>query len=919
MGIRLFEHNLKAYNAVKDMLEKENKACIVHPTGTGKSYIAFKLIEDNPDKKFVWLGPSEYIYQLQTGKIRKKQGIIFKNVEFYTYAWLMMNEDIISKMNPDYIILDEFHRAGAKQWNINVMKLIETYPNAKVFGTTATNIRYLDNHRDMAAEIFDGKVCSEFDIVEAMVRGIIPVPTYVVCSYYYKEKIKEYDERVSRIENRAVQKENKEILEKLKRALEQADGMDVIFDKHIKVKNGKYIVFCSNIEKMYEMMSMVPEWFGRIDKLPHIYNVHSYNLDSEDDFRLFQEDDSEHIKLLFTIDMLNEGIHIDEVDGVILLRPTISPIIYKQQIGRALSAGSEKTPVILDMVNNFDNLYSAMELKEEFKQMKLMLGNKGEYVTNEEFEIIDELRDSRGLIQNLIKNLESTWEMYYKALVLYKEQYGTVKIPKAYVTEEGLNLGKWLVRQRSMYREGALSEDKINYLQNLGVDFRRINEIDIEEWMMYLREYKEIYGNLYVSGDYVTESGKKLGVYVSNVRSRYKEGVLEENVIKRLEEIGFIWEVLPSLWEENYKRAEEYYRVNENLDIQRRYKTDDGYRLGAWIDTQRKVHQGKIPGILTDEQKEKLDAIDMKWTTKYSQDAFYEKYAAFEEYVQKYGSGMVPKTYVTENGFCLGAWVANLRSKYRKSMREELLIDGKKCPKSYITIEQEKLLNAAGMIWNVYDTVWDEMYKIAKDYYEKNGNLANIPDNIVNKNGQKLSEWVFAQKSAYRTNGKTNIETERVKKLESIGIDWRLVSDKSFEKGITELKKYKQQYGDILVNIGYVTEEGFGLGKWCARHRNLKRKGNLSEDRERWLEEVGFVWDVTEYYWNYMYEKAKEYYETYGDLKIPTNYVCDDGAKLSQWIYDMRRRYRKTDNKTRLLTVDQIDKLNKIGMDWLER
>lgn len=71
------------------------------------------------------------------------------------------------------------------------------------------------------------------------------------------------------------------------------------------------------------------------------------------EFTAFKKDDSKHMKLLFCIDMLNEGIHVDDVDGVILLRPTVSPIIYLQQIGRALSAGSEKTPLIFDLVNQF--------------------------------------------------------------------------------------------------------------------------------------------------------------------------------------------------------------------------------------------------------------------------------------------------------------------------------------------------------------------------------------------------------------------------------------------------------------------------------------------------------------------------------------------------------------------------------------
>ena len=60
VALCLFEHNEKAYHAAVRMMEQYGKAAIVHPTGTGKSYIAFKLIEDNPEN-----GESEtYIFKL---------------------------------------------------------------------------------------------------------------------------------------------------------------------------------------------------------------------------------------------------------------------------------------------------------------------------------------------------------------------------------------------------------------------------------------------------------------------------------------------------------------------------------------------------------------------------------------------------------------------------------------------------------------------------------------------------------------------------------------------------------------------------------------------------------------------------------------------------------------------------------------
>ena len=90
VALRLFEHNEKAYHAAVWMMEQYGKAAIVHPTGTGKSYIAFKLIEDNPEKVVIWLSPSEYIFKTQLESLKRNDpDFSLANVHFYTYAKLM--------------------------------------------------------------------------------------------------------------------------------------------------------------------------------------------------------------------------------------------------------------------------------------------------------------------------------------------------------------------------------------------------------------------------------------------------------------------------------------------------------------------------------------------------------------------------------------------------------------------------------------------------------------------------------------------------------------------------------------------------------------------------------------------------------------------------------------------------------------
>ena len=244
MALDLFEHNAKAYRAAAAMLARYSKAAVVHPTGTGKSYIAFKLIEDHPDAVFLWLSPSEYIFKTQLESLQKQEpNFPLENVRFYTYAKLLFctEEQLaeVAALHPAYIIMDEFHRAGRTQrstvhWGERVQKLLALCPDAKLLGLTATNIRYLDNNRDMAEELFDGRIASEMTLGEAIVRGILPAPE--VCDHGVplpKRTWQNIRPGWTVCAAPVCRTSTKNIWMPLRRALEQADGLDKVFAQHI--------------------------------------------------------------------------------------------------------------------------------------------------------------------------------------------------------------------------------------------------------------------------------------------------------------------------------------------------------------------------------------------------------------------------------------------------------------------------------------------------------------------------------------------------------------------------------------------------------------------------------------------------------------------------------------------------------------
>lgn len=151
MSVSLLKHNGAACRSAIELLRTTGKAAVIHPTGTGKSFIAFKLAEEHPDSRVLRLSPSEYIFRTQLENLRSAGGDELENVQFCTYAKLMLlSDEDLAEIHPDYIIPEEFHCCGAGKLGQCVARLLAMYANVPVLGLSVTSIRYLDNQRDMA-------------------------------------------------------------------------------------------------------------------------------------------------------------------------------------------------------------------------------------------------------------------------------------------------------------------------------------------------------------------------------------------------------------------------------------------------------------------------------------------------------------------------------------------------------------------------------------------------------------------------------------------------------------------------------------------------------------------------------------------------------------------------------------------------
>lgn len=700
MKIDLFEHNRLAYESAIAMMNQRGKAAIIHPTGTGKSLMAFELALDNPDVSICWLAPSTYIYHTQLENLQRATESLepesLENIIFVSYSKLMHNEKIIDEIHPDYIVLDEFHRCGAREWGKSVQKLLHTHKNAKILGLSATNIRYLDNQRDMAHELFDGCIASEMTLGEAMVRGILSTPKYVSAMYSYDQEIKKLQQRIKTMEKKHNVEMSLKLLEELRRALEMADGPDKIFEKHMK-QEGKYIVFCSDRKHMDEMVSHAREWFALVDEEPHVYEAYYSNPETSKAFAEFKADQSPHLKLLYCIDMLNEGVHVDDIDGVILLRPTVSPIIYLQQIGRCLSAGVKRTPVIFDLVDNFDSLYSIDYLKEEMEQVFALMPCTREEREGfkERFQIYDEVKECRLLFEQLKNQLSADWNDYYLAACAYYQKYGNLRVNKNYVTEEGMTLGSWIQTQRKVYSgkiAGGLSQDKIEKLNQIDMIWS-VRKSGFDRAYEELQKYYNDFGNVDVKARYISDSGFPLGKWVSNLRARVKvrerDEVLTKEQQDRLEEIGFVWNKNDEIWETYILAAKEYHAANGNLQVPVKYVTEDGIPLGKWISSLKSGWNGtkKRSDTLTEEQKAQLAELGICMESKYVTQ-WNRNFELAKKYYMQQGNLNIPVSYSID-GVKLGRWISNIRCKRNNPDASNMVLDD----------DRIRQLHSIGMVW----------------------------------------------------------------------------------------------------------------------------------------------------------------------------------------------------------------------------
>lgn len=622
--MELFPHNELAYSKLKESLVNNQRACVVQPTGTGKSFIIAKFLSDNPDKKFLCITSNNYIIKQFDNNFKK----LFSNYDFVIYSTLISRQfNALLKNDYDYIVFDEFHRGGAEEWGNSIEVLLDTHDKSKVVGFTATHIRNDVGEdgftRNMADELFFGNIVHHLSLREAFDIGILPAPTYIKTLY---DLGVEYQNIIDKIEKSNVKNKlhlKKYALEK-KLDWDNSNGVEKVLKKYI-TKERNFIVFCKDVEHLETMLERVEGWFiTAFSRKVNIFKVYSYLSESSsqlEEYIYCTNNKKNEFNLLFAVQQLNEGLHTPNTDGVLFLRPTDSPIIYYQQLGRCLETKGNK-PLVFDMVNNFKvgSIHQKFveEIDKEKSEYSYLKSNYSEYKFD--FKVIDEVGDYRELFLEIDL---STWEDDYGSFKFSLEQKGWDGLSRKEKT--------WFYRQRSLFRRNLLNKQRVNKLNELIplLEYDWKEDGYIKFWKINFSKFEKL---LKEKGwDGLLEKEKR---WLKHQKTAFKRNKLTKTQINILDGllpfIPYNWkeDVKPIYWENNYLEFKSLLEQKGWEGLSRKEKD--------WLRSKKNSFK---KGLLSKEKIKLLDELNpyipFNWRGSFVFDLWMDNYNTFKNKIQQ--------------------------------------------------------------------------------------------------------------------------------------------------------------------------------------------------------------------------------------------------------------------------------------------
>ena len=914
MSMTLNPVNEAAFQKAVQSLETLNRAAVFHPTGTGKSCIAWKVVEAHPQTTFFWLVAGAQRLALRQAELtRYNGGTLPGNVRFCDCEklaaatpeqWVRLGEQ-----KPGCVVLDCYHELSAVCWAQSVQKLLRMCPQAKVLGLGVPNGAPVCA---AAQELFADCIVSHMTVAEAMAAGTMPVPSAYAALLWPQEE--ELATLRARIKNLCMPKGDTSLrvqYEELSWSLRQVENLTVLLPRLLSDTSGHYLVLFESAAYQEKLGTELEQLLRTVDPAVRFYAAdHACFADSAA-VETFLSDTAPGPKVLLCVNAPGVQQPLEGLAGVILVRQSSLMSTFKQMLCRALVAAGSRSVPVFDLVAQFEGLGNGRTLQRDCTEAMTKAGSKTPGFRQER-----PMQQTYRLYGKLRREMEARWEVLCQAAADAAAKEGTLELPRSYTIHSGVPVGKWLELQRQVQagqRPGRLTAEQAAKLEKLGIRWNHRLEAAWEKGFASAQKYRTEHGDLLVPVRYRDKNDFALGEWIVYNRQRYLGGNLTQNRIERLEAIGMVWSTSNDLWEQNYAAATQYYLEHGDLEVPIKYETPSGFGLGVWLGAQRAAHKA---GELPQEQVERLDALGMDWTNRNDR-KWMSLYDVAAAYYHEHGNLNVPSEYVTPDGVLLGKWVARQRYAYLNPDRSS----------ARVTPERKALLDKLGMVWEKYDP-WQERYDLALAYKTEHGDL-EIPSVYKTADGVWLGSWVSRQRQILNS-GSSALSSERRKLLRTLfkgerrpsdpAADHGTVREANWERNFRSAARYARKYKHLLVPASYVDSDGVRLGVWIsnlrAARKNRPDSYQVTPAHIKKLNSIGMVWDARDAKWGTAYQQAKAYYKAHGNLHAAANYKSDEtGFCLGDWLRRMREWDTTHDPK---LTPERRAMLDKIGMEWSE-
>jgi hypothetical protein len=914
MSMTLNPVNEAAFQKAVQSLETLNRAAVFHPTGTGKSCIAWKVVEAHPQTTFFWLVAGAQRLALRQAELtRYNGGTLPGNVRFCDCEKLAAATPEqwvrLGAQKPGCVVLDCYHELSAVCWAQSVQKLLRMCPQAKVLGLGVPNGAPVCA---AAQELFADCIVSHMTVAEAMAAGTMPVPSAYAALLWPQEE--ELATLRARIKNLCMPKGDTSLrvqYEELSWSLRQVENLTVLLPRLLSDTSGHYLVLFESAAYQEKLGVELEQLLRTVDPAVRFYAAdHACFADSAA-VETFLSDTAPGPKVLLCVNAPGVQQPLEGLAGVILVRQSSLMSTFKQMLCRALVAAGSRSVPVFDLVAQFEGLGNGRTLQRDCTEAMTRAGSKTPGFRQERL-----MQQTYRLYGKLRREMEARWEVLCQAAADAAVKEGTLELPRSYTIHSGVPVGKWLELQRQVQagqRPGRLTAEQAAKLEKLGIRWNHRLEAAWEKGFASAQKYRTEHGDLLVPVRYRDKNDFALGEWIVYNRQRYLGGNLTQNRIERLEAIGMVWSTSNDLWEQNYAAATQYYLEHGDLEVPIKYETPSGFGLGVWLGAQRAAHKA---GELPQEQVERLDALGMDWTNRNDR-KWMSLYDVAAAYYHEHGNLNVPSEYVTPDGVLLGKWVARQRYAYLNPDRSS----------ARVTPERKALLDKLGMVWEKYDP-WQERYDLALAYKTEHGDL-EIPSVYKTADGVWLGSWVSRQRQALNS-GSSALSSERRKLLRTLfkgerrpsdpAADHGTVREANWERNFRSAARYARKYKHLLVPASYVDSDGVRLGVWIsnlrAARKNRPDSYQVTPAHIKKLNSIGMVWDARDAKWGTAYQQAKAYYKAHGNLHAAANYKSDEtGFCLGDWLRRMREWDTTHDPK---LTPERRAMLDKIGMEWSE-